>query len=183
MTPEAHRSPAAGARVESGFSLGSNLGDRMGYLREAIRRLASTPGAELRACAPVYETEPVGVRPEYAELKYLNTVAIIASPLAPAEWLRRIAEIEGALGRVRTDDRYAPRTLDIDLIYHGAEMLGGRGVIVPHPRWAERVFVVRPLADVRPDLVLPGAGRTVREILEGLESAPGPAVREFAADG
>ena len=168
--------------IESGFSLGSNLGDRMGHLREAVNRLAATPGAELRACSPVYETEPVGVKPEHAHLKYLNAVVIIASPLSAAEWLRRIAEIEGALGRVRTDDRYAPRTLDIDLIYHGAEMLCSRGVTVPHPRWAEREFVVRPLADVRPDLVLPGAGRTVREILKGLESAPGPAVRKIADD-
>ncbi len=168
--------------IESGFSLGSNLGDRMGQLREAVHRLASTPGAGLRACSPVYETDPVGVKPEHAHLKYLNAVVIIASSLTAADWLRRIAEIEGALGRVRTDDRHAPRTLDIDLIYHGAEMLGGRGVTVPHPRWAEREFVVRPLADVRPDLVLPGAGRTVREILKGLESAPGPAVRKIADD-
>lgn len=183
MTPEATLPLAARARVESGFSLGSNLGDRMGHLRDAIHRLASTPGAELRACAPVYETEPVGVKPEYADLKYLNTVVIIASPLTPAEWLRRIAEIEGALGRVRTEDRYAPRTLDIDLIYHGAEMIGGRGITVPHPRWAEREFVVRPLADVRPDLVLPGAGRTVGDILRDLESASGPKVRMMASDG
>ncbi|MBP7274962.1 MAG: 2-amino-4-hydroxy-6-hydroxymethyldihydropteridine diphosphokinase [Kiritimatiellae bacterium] len=182
MNPAAASAAPAGALTESGFSLGSNLGDRLGYLREAARQLAATPGVEILARSPVYETEPVGVRPEHAHRPYLNAVVIAAGPLTAAGWLRRIADIETALGRTRTEDRNAPRTLDIDLIYHGAEMIDSGGIRVPHPRWAERAFVVRPLADVRPELVVPGAGRTVKEILRGLESRPGPAVRRLTSE-
>ena len=167
--------PAGGPRrpaVEAGFSLGSNLGDRLGYLRAARDRLAAAPGARLAAQSPVYETEPVGVKPEFRHLKYLNAVVIVVSDLDAAAWLERLDAIERDLGRVRTDDRFAPRTADIDLIYRGDSAIDGGGLVVPHPRWMQRRFVVQPLADVRPGLVLPGAGRSVREVLAALTDAP-----------
>lgn len=167
-----HSGGPHGAVVEAGFSLGSNLGDRLGYLRAARDRLAAVPGARLAAQSPVYETEPVGVKPEHRHLKYLNAVVIVAADLDAAGWLERLDAIERELGRVRTDDRYAPRTADIDLIYHGDSAVDGGGLVVPHPRWMQRRFVVQPLADVRPALVLPGAGRSVREVLAALTDAP-----------
>lgn len=158
--------------IEAGFSLGSNLGDRLALLQAARDHLAATPGARLVAQSPVYETDPVGVRPEYAHLKYLNAVVVLAGELDARAWLRRAAEIEDALGRVRTEDRYAPRTMDVDLLYCGAEHFDDGGLVVPHPRWARRLFVVQPLADVRPNLRLPGDTRTVREHLAELVASP-----------
>lgn len=166
--------------TEVGFCLGSNLGDRLARLRVARDRLAATAGAALLAQSAVYETEPVGVRPEYRHLDYLNAVVILAADLDARQWLERIRAIEAELGRVRTADRYAPRTIDIDLLYRGADCFDDGDLTVPHPRWMERLFVVRPLADVRPDLRLPGAPRSVGEQLAALAGAA-EKVRLFAA--
>lgn len=168
--------------TEAGFSLGSNLGDRLGFLRQAVRSLAAVPGVRLVAQSPVYETEPVGVKPEHRHLSYLNAVVVMESGYAAVQWLERIKEIEQALGRVRGADRYAPRTLDIDLIYHGTDMLDSQALVVPHPRWATRRFVVQPLADVRPDLILPGAPQSVRAVRDALSRVPGESVRLFARE-
>lgn len=166
--------PSPAPRAEAGLSLGSNLGDRLAAFREARRLLLEWPDLRLLAQSPVYETEPVGVRPEHAHRLYLNAVLILEGPASPAEWIRRIGRVEEALGRVRTDDRNAPRTLDLDLLYCGACVADGRTVQVPHPRWASRRFVLQPLADVRPELVLPGAPAPVRTLLNRLP--PGEAV-------
>lgn len=165
--------------MEIGLSLGSNLGDRLAHLqaaREAVRRL---PGVTLVAQAPVYETEPVGVKPEFAHLTFLNTVLILASARPAAELQQDLAEVERRLGRVRGEDRFAPRAIDIDVLFAGDLWLETDRLTLPHPRWARRRFVVQPLADVRPDLVLPGAGRTVRAVLDALPPGEGTAI--FAA--
>ncbi len=154
--------------MESGFSLGSNLGDRRAALAAARDALRATPGARLLAQSPIYETTPVGVRPEYRDLAFYNAVVLVESDRDAAAWLQRVETVERALGRVRGPDRFAPRPIDIDLLYCGDACIDSGGLVVPHPRWAERRFVVQPLADVRPDLVLPGAARTVREVLDGL---------------
>ena len=154
--------------METGFSLGSNLGDRAGALAEARRRLLAEPGARLLAQSPAYETEPVGVLPAYRDLKFLNAVLVVASEHGAEQWLDALSRIEHDMGRRRTGDRFAPRSIDIDLLYCGACCIDSGGLVVPHPRWAERRFVVQPLCDVRPGLVLPGAGRTVRQVLEAL---------------
>lgn len=168
----------APAPVEIGFSLGGNLGDRLACLRAARDALAATPGARLAAQSPVYETEPVGVKPEHRNRWYLNAVVILTGAPDPEFWLRRAAEIEAALGRVRGDDRYAPRTIDIDLLFCGAARSARAGLTVPHPRWAQRRFVLRPLADLRPDLRLPGTAATIREQLAALP--PGETVTHLA---
>jgi 2-amino-4-hydroxy-6-hydroxymethyldihydropteridine diphosphokinase len=155
--------------IESGFSLGSNLGDRLAWLRAARDALAAAPGARILAQSPVYETEPVGVKPEHRGLKYLNAVVIVGGPLAARAWMDEVARIEAALGRVRGPDRYAPRTIDIDLLYCGDAWIDGGGLTVPHPRWSQRRFVVQPLADIRPALRLPGATADVAGILDLLE--------------
>jgi len=154
--------------MESGFSLGSNLGDRLQWLQQAKRRILAAPDTRLLAQSPVYETEPVGVKPEYRDLKFLNAVLVVESPLDPEAWLEQLGAIETALGRVRTADRFAPRTLDADLIYAGTATIDSDHLQVPHPRWMERRFVVQPLCDIRPDLVLPGIGVPVRQVLAEL---------------
>lgn len=166
--------------MECGLSLGSNLGDRLAHLKTARDRLAAVPGVRLLAQAPVYETEPVGVRPEYAHLPYLNTVLIVASDLSPRDLHAACARIEEEAGRVRGEDRFAPRTLDIDVLYAGGGPSADPALVLPHPRWAQRRFVLQPLADVRPGLVLPGAAATVRAVLDALPA--GEPVRLFARE-
>ena len=154
--------------MEIGFSLGSNQGDRLEALRQARDRLCETAGAGLVAQSPVYETEPVGVREEYRHLSFLNAVVVLESDTEAGEWLHRAHRVEREMGRTRGSDRFAPRPIDIDILYCGEHCLDSGILIVPHPRWADRRFVVQPLADVRPDLVLPGTCRTVRSILASL---------------
>jgi 2-amino-4-hydroxy-6-hydroxymethyldihydropteridine diphosphokinase len=166
--------------IETGFSLGSNEGDRLARLVEARDRLLDRAGARLAAQSPVYETEPVGVRPEHRDRTFLNAVIVLASHRRAGQWLHVIGDVEKAMGRVRTADRFAPRPIDIDVLFSGADCIESGILIVPHPRWAERRFVVQPLADVRPDLVLPGAGRAVREVLAALP--PGEGVELLARE-
>ncbi len=156
--------------MEVGLSLGSNLGDRQAALQEAVRRLTALPGVRLLAAAPLYETDPVGVRPELADLKYLNTVVIIEVPPDLSALSTAIHGIEDTMGRRRSADRNAPRIIDIDILYAGDATRSDGIMDLPHPRWAQRRFVLQPLADVRPDLVLPGASGTVAALLAALPS-------------
>lgn len=158
--------------MEIGLSLGSNLGDRLGFLRAARDAMAALPGLLVVAQAPVYETEPVGVKPEYADLAYLNTVVILETERPVADVHRDLARIEESHGRVRRGDRFAPRTLDIDVLYAGDQVSSSDRLTVPHPRWADRRFVVQPLSDVRPDLILPGMTCSVRAWLDQLPAEP-----------
>ena len=160
--------------MEVGFSLGTNLGERMDNLRRARRVLIAERGIRLEAVAPVYETEPVGVRPEHQDLKFLNTVLIVSGDLSPRAWWQAARRVENALGRIRRPgDRNAPRSMDVDLIYVGDTEMDDGGLVIPHPRWMERGFVVRPLADVRPGLWIPGAPGPVRTVLERLQPTAG----------
>ena len=155
-------------KMEVGLSIGGNMGDRLAHLRNAVKAIARTPGIELLAVSPVYETEPVGVKPEYLDMAYLNAVVIISSTLPPTELSETIHKIEEQLGRTRSDDRYAPRTIDIDLLYAGNTICEEENLTLPHPRWAERRFVLQPLADVRPNLHIPGSRLSVAEHLTAL---------------
>lgn len=151
--------------METGFCLGSNMGGRLRLLSQAKTLILMEPQVTFVDQSPVYETEPVGVKPEYKSLKFLNAVLIVQSPYTAEEWLLKIKKIETFLQRVRTEDRNAPRTIDIDLLFCGDQVVDSDLLKVPHPRWAERRFVVQPLADVRPELVLPGTKSPVRKIL------------------
>jgi 2-amino-4-hydroxy-6-hydroxymethyldihydropteridine diphosphokinase len=166
--------------METGLSLGSNLGDRLSHLREARRRIGELPGVVLVDAGGVYETAPVGVRAAYADMAFLNSVLIVETEIPPGELGELLRRIEAEMGRVRSDDRNAPRPIDIDVLFAGALMLDDEAMTVPHPRWCERRFVVQPLADVRPELVLPGFEDSVSVILAGLPMAP--AVAQLARD-
>lgn len=158
--------------MDVGLSLGSCLGDRLALLRQAKTAIAALDDVEIVAVSPIYETEPVGVKPEYAQLPYLNAVVIIETSRDLEALRQDLAGIESAAGRVRGEDKFAPRTLDIDILYAGSEKLATATLAVPHPRWAHRRFVVQPLADVRPDLVLPGSEVTVAQRLEEIPLTP-----------
>ena len=151
--------------METGFCLGSNQGGRLRLLSQAKTLLLLEPQVTFVNQSPVYETEPVGVKPEYKSMKFLNAVLIVESLYTAEEWLAKIKKIEAVLQRIRTEDRNAPRTIDVDIIFAGDQIVDTDLLQVPHARWAERRFVVQPLADVRPELVLPGAKSPVLKIL------------------
>ncbi len=157
--------------MEIGFSLGSNLYNRKRLLMQAKNLLLSAPRTNFVDQSPIYETTPVDVKPEYRDMAYLNSVVIVESELPLESWLSYIGKIEANLGRERTEDRNAPRPIDIDMIYANGQIVDSDGLEVPHPRWTERRFVVQPLSDVRPELILPEAHKPVSEILRSLPQA------------
>lgn len=159
--------------MEIGFSLGTNLGNRQAHMSEARRRISAFPDTAEVAASSLYDTQPVGVKDEYREMNFLNAVLIVETEATCEAWLKRLGRIETDMGRVRGEDRNAPRPIDIDILYAGDALIDSGGLQVPHPRWAERRFVVAPLAEVRPDLSLPGAGRPVKDVLAELPEEEG----------
>lgn len=160
------------------LSIGSNLGERLENLRAAIRRLRAAEGIRLLEVSRLYETEPwerlpgqIGKRAGW----FLNCVVAVETELAPAALLSATQEIEAALGRVRSGvsqeaGRYELRTLDIDILLYGEEVMSASDDLhIPHLLLHERGFVLRPLADLAPDFEHPILYQTVRELLEGLE--------------
>ena len=145
------------------LALGSNLGERMASLQGAVNAIADTPDVWVTAVSPVYETEPVDCPPEADT--FLNAVVMIDTTLAANRLLDRAQAIEDAYERERTDVQNAPRTLDVDLIVVGDRRNDDDVLRLPHPRAAERAFVLRPWLDIDPDAVLPDHG-PVSELLE-----------------
>jgi len=147
------------APVLAGIGLGANLGDARATLDAAIDALARIPHCALRTSSSVYRTAPV----DSSGPDYLNAVVLIETRLTPHALLAELQRIELAHGRERPY-RNAPRTLDLDLLFHGAQRVESPTLILPHPRLHERAFVLRPLAELAPDLAIPGRG-TVIELL------------------
>jgi 2-amino-4-hydroxy-6-hydroxymethyldihydropteridine diphosphokinase len=145
------------------LSLGSNLGERLASLQGAVNALADTPDVWITEVSPIYETEPVDA-PEGSET-FLNAVVLLDTTLAATRLLDRAHAIEDAFGRERTGQPNAPRTLDVDLIVVGDRRGHDDSLRLPHPRAAERAFVLQPWYDVEPDAVIPDAGAVV-DLLE-----------------
>ena len=140
------------------LSLGSNLGDREAYLREALRRLADLPGVEVIAVSSLYDTTPVG---EMDQPRFLNLVAELRVTLSPLDLLHACQGLETDLGRTR-ERHWGPRTVDLDLLLYGDVVSEDPELTLPHPLMAERQFVLAPLAEIAPYLRLPD-GRTAAE--------------------
>ena len=131
-------------RGQALLALGGNLGDRADTLGRALAALSALPGSRLLACSSALETEPVG---RLDQPPFLNLCAALETALAPRELLEACLGIEARLGRVRAE-RNGPRTCDIDLLFHTAGAVDEAGLTLPHPRWAERGFVVFPLREL-----------------------------------
>ncbi len=145
--------------------LGSNLGDRGAMLSRALELLGNDADLELVATSPVRETEPVGLR---EQPPFLNAAAAIETELSARLLLDRLLEIERRLGRVREGPRFGPRTIDLDLLLLGDQVVDEPGLCVPHPRIAERRFVLEPLHELDPRLEVPGLG-SVATLLASLQ--------------
>ncbi len=155
------------ARVFVG--LGSNLGDREETLRRAVEALGELPDTEVVNVSRFRDTEPVGIRDQP---RFLNGAAELETSLAPGELLDALLAIERALGRDRAGvPPGGPRTVDLDLLIYDRLQLDENGLQIPHPRLAERRFVLEPLTELDPRLAVPGRG-TVETLLAELDSAP-----------
>jgi 2-amino-4-hydroxy-6-hydroxymethyldihydropteridine diphosphokinase len=142
------------------IGLGANLGDREANLRAALERLAELGGLRVSSFR---ETDPVGITDQP---RFVNAVAELETDLAAVALLERLLEIERQLGRDRSrEERWGPRSIDLDLLLYGDEVIDEPGLTVPHPRLAERRFVLEPLHELAPDLVLPD-GRRIRDLLD-----------------
>ncbi|MFE2187066.1 2-amino-4-hydroxy-6-hydroxymethyldihydropteridine diphosphokinase [Streptomyces sp. NPDC059455] len=138
------------------ISLGSNLGNRLEILQGAIDALEDTPGLRVKAVSPVYETDPWGVEPG-TQATYFNAVVLIKTTLPPSSLLERGHAIEEAFERVR-DERWGPRTIDVDIVAYQDVVSDDPQLTLPHPRAHERAFVLVPWNDVDPQAEVPGRG-------------------------
>ena len=155
--------------MRAGIALGSNIGDRLAHLRTAYLKVAdlSSDPAAIR-CSSIYETSPVDSAPGVAS--YLNAVVEIEYVRPAIALLDSLLEIERDLGRPSKRPRNAPRTIDLDLLYLGNFTLNSPEIIIPHPRITQRRFVLEPLAEVAPRLVLPGQTLSIGDLLNGLKT-------------
>lgn len=146
------------------IGLGANLGEPETTIRRALVLLEEQPGITVAAVSSLRETDPVG----YLEQpRFVNGAAALDTELTPRALLDALLAVERGLGRVREGPRHGPRTIDLDLLLYGDAVEAGPGLEIPHPRLHERRFVLEPLAELEPGLVVPGKGR-VDALLEAL---------------
>ena len=157
--------------MRAGIALGANLGDRLACLTTARDRISRLPRIEppLLSSA-LYETEPVECEPGAA--KFLNAVIEVGYSGSSKELIDELKKIEADLGRPPQHERNRSRSIDLDLLYHGARTEEKPELQLPHPRLHLRGFVLHPLAEIRPNLVLPGQRKTIREMAEELLPPP-----------
>jgi 2-amino-4-hydroxy-6-hydroxymethyldihydropteridine diphosphokinase len=141
--------------VRAYVGLGSNLGDREAMLHAALDRLRAADEVGVVAVSAFRETDPVGYEDQP---RFVNAVAALDTSLSPDELLDLLLAVESELGRIRTGPRFGPRTIDLDLLLHGDAVVDRPGLEVPHPRLHERRFVLEPLVELDPLLVVPGRG-------------------------
>ncbi len=143
------------ASTKAFIGLGANLGDPEAQVRRALAALADLPGTRLVTASSFYRSAPVGV---VAQPDFINAVAEIETALGARALLEALLAAERRFGR-RRDFPGAPRTLDLDLLLYGDRVIAEPGLVVPHPRMHERAFVLAPLAEIAPDVAIPGKGR------------------------
>ena len=132
----------------------------------ALQLLSEQEGVRVEAVSTLRETDPVGL---LEQPRFLNGAAAVETELGPRELLDRLLAVEQELGRTRGGERFGPRTIDLDLLVYGERQVDEPGLTVPHPRLAERRFALEPLAELDPELEIPGRGR-VSDLLRGLQS-------------
>ena len=157
--------------VTTYLCLGGNLGDRMAALLEALQLLDAAPGMRRTACSSVYDTEPWAVADQP---NFLNLVVAYETTLTPADLLAACQSVEAAVGRTPSF-RWGPRRIDVDILLYGDEVVDSAepDLKIPHPRLAQRAFVLVPLAEMVPERLVPPDGPTVRGLLEQVDDRAG----------
>jgi len=141
--------------VRAWVGLGANLGDPVAQIRSALRDLDAIAATRLVRASSLYRSAPWG---GVEQPPFVNAVAQVETGLTPHELLDALLAIERRHGRIRDGSRWGPRTLDLDLLVHGSHRVDDDDLVLPHPRLAERAFVLVPLAEIAPDLEVPGVG-------------------------
>lgn len=153
------------------IGLGSNLGEREAQIRSALDALGKLPRSRFVRASSVYDTDPVG---DPDQPRFLNAAACVETELTAGELLWNLLLIEQRLGRVRSKSRrYGPRTIDLDLIFYGDQVVEEPGLTVPHPEAHLRAFVLAPLAELAPELVHPAIGEPIVSLLAQLPKDAG----------
>lgn len=152
------------------IGIGSNLDNPLAQVKCAIKQLATLRQSEVIRCSSLYASKPMG--PE-DQPDYVNAVVLIKTPLLPLDLLGALQQLETESGRNRAGQRWGPRTLDLDILLFGGKIISSDRLLVPHPGIHERAFVLYPLAEINPELMVPGKGlvATLIELcpLDGLE--------------
>lgn len=156
------------------IGFGSNIGDRLAHIQNAIHALSKTEEITLHEISSVYKTDPVGYE---AQAEFLNGVAAIQTSLPPLSLLHTLKNIETAIGR-RHRSRWGPREIDLDILIYGDLCLQTEKLVIPHPEMHRRCFVLAPLAEIAPHLVHPIFQETVQTLLERLEGDKSVAKKE-----
>ena len=149
--------------INSYLSLGSNIAPRFETLQPAISSLCSLPGSDVELVSTIYETEAVA---SYSQADYLNCAIHIKTELTPEAMITSCRKIEFSIGRPVSRNKSVPRTLDIDIIFYGDRIINSDKLIVPHSRYADRRFVLEPLAEIAPDYICPDTGTSVADTLD-----------------
>jgi 2-amino-4-hydroxy-6-hydroxymethyldihydropteridine diphosphokinase len=152
------------ANVNCAIALGSNLGDSRAILDASLQQLEQRQGISLKSISRWYQTEPVGP----PQPDYLNGCALLMTSLAPEKLLQTLLEIEQQFGRVRQEKNGA-RTLDLDLIFYGDHLCDRLDLQIPHPRFAQRAFVLVPLAEIAPNWIDPRSQQTIAELVKAID--------------
>jgi len=153
--------------MRAGIALGSNLGDRHAQLQTAVLQLKQLHEEGDFLCSSFYETAPEDCPPD--SLFFLNATIELDISLPPLDLLNHLQEMEVLAGRSRSHGFHTPRNLDLDILYYGQLALESETLRLPHPRIRERYFVLAPLAEIRPDLILPGWSKSAVEYLLDIE--------------
>ncbi len=153
--------------VRTYIALGSNLNDPRGQVESGLKHLAHLPQSQWRGASSLYRTPPMGPAPQP---DYINAVAALDTRLSAHALLDELLTIERAHGRIRDGQRWGPRTLDLDILIYGELTLSDARLTVPHPGIAERAFVLLPLAELAPDLAVPGKG-VLRDLVQACDDS------------
>jgi len=140
------------------IGIGSNLGDALDNCRKAVGLISRTEGISLERVSPFYKTEPVGIQ---SQDDFVNTVIEIKTTLGAVDLLKKLQDVENTMGRTRAV-KGGPRTIDLDLLFYGQQVINAKGLVVPHPEAHKRRFVLEPLCDIASYFIHPSFGVSIR---------------------